>query len=94
LPSANVAVDQLLFNEVKAYIIKILSPKGFVLVEDKKNANFALVIDYGIDESRTSTNTYSSPTYGITGVTSTIIGTYSKQVKRQKTRPRYILQEI
>ncbi|GHV90799.1 hypothetical protein AGMMS50268_13020 [Spirochaetia bacterium] len=81
LPSTNVGNDQLMFNEVKEYIIKALSQKGYIYANNYSEANYALLIDYGIGEPEKITSTYSIPIFGQTGVqSSTTIGnsTYYK----------------
>jgi len=75
LPSTNVADNKLMFNEVKGYIVKMLSSKGYKLVDDYKIANLVLLVNYGIGEPQRITSTYSMPIFGQTGVSSsTTIG--------------------
>jgi len=65
-----VTVDDLQFQEYASYVHRALSAQGFIKAEDFKDANVAIFLGYGIGEPKTNQYTYSLPTWGKTGVSS------------------------
>ncbi len=64
-----VNVDDLEFKEYATYINRALKKKGFIQ-SSFENANIAIFLDYGIGEPKENSYSYSLPTYGKTGVSS------------------------
>jgi|GEM_PF-3835012 len=50
-PSNAVAENQLLFDEVKSYVIKIMGEKGYRYIENGNKASLVILLDYGIANS-------------------------------------------
>ena len=65
-----VSVDDLQFQEYSSYVHRALSTQGFIKADDITDANIAIFLAYGIGEPKTNQYTYSLPTWGITGVSS------------------------
>lgn len=65
-----VETGDLQFQEYAAYVEKVLSEKGFVKVATFQNANVAIFLAYAIGDPETYQYTYSLPTWGQTGVSS------------------------
>lgn len=58
------------FQEFAAYVEKILSEKGFVKAASFQDADVAIFLAYAIGDPQTYQYTYSIPTWGQTGVSS------------------------
>lgn len=65
-----VEVGDLQFQEYAAYVEKVLSVKGFVKAATFKDADVAIFLAYAIGDPKTYQYTYSLPTWGQTGVSS------------------------
>lgn len=70
-----VTVDNLQFQEYAIYVERALTDQGFVKAKDFSEANVAIFFGYGIGDPQTNLYTYSIPTWGRTGVSSS--NTYS-----------------
>jgi hypothetical protein len=49
IPSENVSKNELLFNEIRGYTIKILESKGYQLMDNAHEADIIILLDYKID---------------------------------------------
>jgi hypothetical protein len=58
------------FQEYASYVEKALNSQGFTKANDFKDANVAIFLGYGIGDPKTHQYTYSMPTWGKTGVSS------------------------
>lgn len=65
-----VEVGDLQFQEFSAYVEKVLSEKGFVKAASFQDADLVIFLAYSIGDPQTFQYTYSIPTYGQTGVSS------------------------
>jgi hypothetical protein len=65
-----VNVDNLQFQEYAGYVERALTDQGFVKATDFDDANVAIFVGYGIGDPQTNQYTYSIPTWGKTGVSS------------------------
>ncbi len=63
-------VDDLQFKEYASYVNRVLLQHGFALAENFENANVAIFLGYGIGEPQERQYSYSIPTWGETGVSS------------------------
>jgi len=63
-------VEDLMFKEYSSYIDRALSDLGFVKAENFENADIAIFLGYGIGDPQEQQYTYSLPTWGQTGVSS------------------------
>lgn len=71
LPSnKNVKVDDLQFKEYAKYVNRALQRKGFSPAKNFQKANVAIFLGYGIGEPKEHQFTYSLPTWGKTGISS------------------------
>ncbi|PSV00501.1 hypothetical protein [Photobacterium kishitanii] len=66
----DVRPTDLRFREFSNYVRKALSQKGFVPANSAADANVVIFLDYAIGDPQTSQYTYSIPTWGQTGVSS------------------------
>lgn len=62
--------DNLQFKEYATYVNRALLKQGFVPAESFENANIAIFLIYGIGDPQEHQYTYSIPTWGQTGVSS------------------------
>ncbi len=65
-----VEAGDLQFQEFAAYVEKVLSEKGFVKAAALQDADVAIFLAYAIGDPQTYQYTYSLPTWGQTGVSS------------------------
>jgi len=65
-----VEVNDLQFKEYATYVNRALSKKGFSLTGSFQKANVAIFLGYGIGDPKEHQYTYSIPTWGQTGVSS------------------------
>lgn len=65
-----VEAGDLQFQEYAAYVEKVLSERGFVKVATFQDADVAIFLAYAIGDPQTYQYTYSLPTWGQTGVSS------------------------
>lgn len=73
-----VQADDLQFQEFSAYVERVLTDKGFVKAAAFQDADVAIFLSYAIGDPQTYQYTYSVPTWGQTGVSSsTTYGTVS-----------------
>jgi len=63
-------LDNLEFKEFSEYIHQALSSHGYKLVNDIDKADTAIYLAYGIGAPETHTYTKTTPTFGVTGVSS------------------------
>ena len=63
-------VDDLQFKEYATYVTRALQTKGFVQAETFQKANVSIFLGYGIGDPKEHKYTYSIPTWGKTGVSS------------------------
>lgn len=62
--------DDLQFREYAAYLIRVLTAKGYHLAESADDAEVAIVLSYGIGDPQQELYSYTLPVYGQTGVAS------------------------
>lgn len=65
-----ITVDNLQYQEYARYVERALATHGFVKANDFNDANVAIFLGYGIGDPQTNQYTYSIPTWGKTGVSS------------------------
>jgi len=65
-----VTLDDLQFQEFATYLIRVLSSKGYVLVDSVENAELAIILSYGIGDPQSNTYSYNIPIFGKTGISS------------------------
>jgi len=65
-----VEADDLQFQEFAAYVEKVFSEKGFVKATTFQDADIVVFMSYAIGDPQTYQYTYSVPTWGQTGVSS------------------------
>jgi len=71
LPSnKDTKADDLQFKEYASYVNRALQAQGFVPAESFQKANVAIFLGYGIGDPKEHQYTYSLPTWGQTGVSS------------------------
>ena len=66
----DVAETSLEFREYASYVHRGLQESGYVLAADSSKAETAVFLTYGIGDPKTKAYTYSVPTWGQTGVSS------------------------
>jgi hypothetical protein len=75
----NVKDTDLQFIEYANYIVKALTSRGFIKTESFEDADVAIFLIYGIGNPQEKTFSYSLPTWGQTGISSsTTYGSLSK----------------
>ena len=62
--------DDLQFQEYAMYLMRLLHAQGYVLAKSPEQANLAIILSYGIGDPQTRQYTYTLPTWGQTGVSS------------------------
>lgn len=71
-------IDDLQFKEYATYVNRALIKQGFIAADSIENANIAIFLIYGIGQPQEHEYSYSTPTFGQTGVSSsTTTGTLS-----------------
>ena len=71
LPSdKDIKADDLQFKEYASYVNRALQAKGFIQAKTFQEANVAIFLGYGIGDPKEHQYTYSLPTWGQTGVSS------------------------
>ncbi len=74
----DVSESSLEFREYAGYVHRALQEQGFVLAEERSQAETAVFLTYGIGDPETRAYTYRVPTWGQTGISSsTTYGTVS-----------------
>lgn len=66
----DVKPNDLQFKEYANYINRALKQNGFILAKDLTKASIAIFLGYGIGKPQKNQHTYSIPTYGQTGISS------------------------
>jgi len=90
LPSnKGIKEDDLQFKEYAVYVNRALSKKGFILAESFQKADMAIFLGYGIGDPNTHQYTYSVPTWGQTGVSSSTTNTNSRAYGSLNTYGNY-----
>ena len=64
------SASDLQFKEYASYVNRALIKQGFIPAESFQDASLAIFLTYGIGEPEQQLHTYSVPTYGQTGVSS------------------------
>jgi hypothetical protein len=60
--------SDLQFQEFARYVGKALSPAGYTLVSDPKQADIEIYLSYGVGEPQSHSYSYYEPVYGQTGI--------------------------
>lgn len=68
--NAGVTADDLQYQEFATYVMRSLTANGFVEAKKFDDADVAVVLTYGIGDPQTHEYSYSLPTFGQTGVSS------------------------
>lgn len=84
-----VSIEDLQFQEYASYVRRALEAKGYVAVNDPKDADIAIMVIYGIGEPKKENYTYSLPVWGQTGIASSstiaTANTYGNQTQINAT---------
>lgn len=62
--------DDLQFQEYAIYLMRALNSQGFISAEKYEDADIAIVLSYGIGDPQTTQYSYTLPTWGQTGISS------------------------
>lgn len=62
--------DDLQLQEYAVYLMRVLNAQGFISAERIEDADIAIVLSYGIGDPQTTQYSYTLPTWGQTGISS------------------------
>jgi hypothetical protein len=70
IPTTQITSDQLQYEEIKKYIVTVMTERGYKITNNQKKATLAIIVDYGISAPKQNEFSYNAPVFGQTGYSS------------------------